>query len=193
METREEYEQQLINTIQSTTEEDVQIDDVYIRKSKSTKKEKEKWDKDKATETNNKKALPDDFDCIVSIPSIALNKIVYTGKNRILHLEKYELITSAEDMRYQNGGNYIICGHASRVYGHSLNRLRELKIGDEVVIWYDNQYEQYIVSSVTYEGMNTTSGYCQQTKYRQITILSCAKYIAKDVYIVIKCTQLKKN
>ena len=33
------------------------------------------------------------------------------------------LITADAHMRYKNGGNYIICGHASKLYGHSLNRL----------------------------------------------------------------------
>ncbi len=126
-------------------------------------------------------------DCILYIPSISLEKVVYTGKNRAVHLENYELITSAADMRYLNGGNYIICGHSSRIYGHSLNRMKELKIGDEVIIWLSHQMDKYYVSNISYEKMENTSKYCLQTESRQITILSCARYVGEDTYIVITC------
>ena len=139
---------------------------------------------DNAMNNNN---LPKGFDCIISIPAIDLRKIVYTGNGREQHLENYELITSADDMSYSKGGNYIICGHASQVYGHSLNRLKELKKGSEVTIWHDNCIDQYRITSIGYEKMNNTSQFCQQTDDRQLTIISCAKYIAHDTYIVIQC------
>lgn len=130
---------------------------------------------------------PEDLDCIIQIPAIELKKIVYTGVNREEHLKQYELVTASEDMRYVNGMNYIICGHSSRIYGHSLNRLRELKVGDKVIIWNNGMEKQYHIESISYEYMNNTIEFCKQTESRQITIISCAKYVADDTYIVIRC------
>lgn len=127
-------------------------------------------------------------DCIVYIPDIQLKKIVYTGKNREEHLSNYELITANEDMYYENGGNYIICGHASRLYGHSLNRIREVKEGTVIEIKTPDNTDEYIVNSVTYQNMNQTSNYCNQTTKRCITIISCAKYVSKESYIVIQAS-----
>ena len=92
-------------------------------------------------------------------------------------------------MQYHNGGNYIVCGHASQVYGHSLNRLKEIKCGDKVYIWNNHKKDCYKVQFITYEPMNETSSFCCQTKEQQITIISCAKYVAEDMYIVIRCTK----
>ena len=133
--------------------------------------------------------LPKDADCIVYIPSIELEKIVYTGSNRHGYLEEYMLITAAEDMRYSNGGNYVICGHNSQLYGHSLNRIRDVSMNDIVYIIQESKIHQYKVSSITYEEMEDTSHFCEQNGVNQITILSCAKYAGKNKYIVIKCTQ----
>lgn len=134
--------------------------------------------------------LPVDFDTIISIPNIELEKIVYTGKHREEHLKEYELITATDDMQYKHGGNYIICGHTSRIYGHSLNRLKEVQVGDKVYIWNNDLSDEYVVISINFEFMNNTSEFCKQTKSKQITILSCANHISDDKYIVIKC---KKN
>lgn len=125
-------------------------------------------------------------DCILFIPEIHLEKIVYTGTKRTEHLKQYELITAADNMQYKNGGNYIICGHASRLYGHSLNRIREVKEGNLLYIQTKNQLDEYIVKKVFFADMNNTSKYCNQTSQKTITILSCAKYISKDSYIVIQ-------
>lgn len=136
---------------------------------------------------NEQGKLPIGFDCIISIPSISLEKIVYTGVSREGHLEQYDLITSAEDMEYCNGGNYIICGHYSQLYGHSLNRLKEVNEGDYVYINSNGTLHKYIVYSKEFETMTDTSSYCIQTEQRELTIISCAKYVGMDKYIVIKC------
>lgn len=125
-------------------------------------------------------------DCILFIPAINLEKIVYTGSKRMEHLNQYELITAADNMQYKNGGNYIICGHASRLYGHSLNRIKEVKVGDLLYIQTKSRLDEYIVKKVFFADMNQTSIYCNQTSKKTITILSCAKYISKDSYIVIQ-------
>lgn len=127
-----------------------------------------------------------DMDSILYIPDINLEKIVYTGNNRETHLENYELITADPNMRYDNGGNYIICGHASKLYGHSLNRMNEVNKGTLLQIKTKEQTEEYIVESVTYQNMNETSTYCNQTSEKCITIISCAKYISQESYIVIR-------
>lgn len=139
---------------------------------------------------NQQDKLPIGFDCIVSIPSINLEKIVYTGAVRDKQLQQYNLITSAEDMFYKNGGNYIICGHNSQLYGHSLNRLKELRIGEYVYIYSENDIHRYEIYSIEYEIMSDTSTFCAQTEHREITIISCARYAGDNQYIVIKC-QLK--
>ncbi len=124
-------------------------------------------------------------DCILTIPDINLEKIVYTGSNRLEHLKEYGLATASDTMEYKNGGNYIICGHASRLYGHSLNRIKELEKGDAIYIKTRNGTDRYIVKQVRFENMNKTSRYCNQTETRQLTIISCAKYVSKSSYIVI--------
>lgn len=124
-------------------------------------------------------------DCILSIPDINLEKIVYTGADRLKHLEEYGLATAADTMQYKKGGNYIICGHASRLYGHSLNRIKEVEKGDRIYIKTQDTKDSYIVHNVHFESMNKTSKYCSQTSQRQITIISCAKYVSKESYIVI--------
>lgn len=125
-------------------------------------------------------------DCILFIPEIHLEKIVYTGIKRTEHLKQYELITAADNMQYKNGGNYIICGHASRLYGHSLNRIREVKEGNLLYIQTKSQLDEYIIKKVFFADMNNTSKYCNQTSQKTVTILSCAKYISKNSYIVIQ-------
>ena len=127
-----------------------------------------------------------DKDCIIKIPSINLKKIVYNGKYRDHHLKNYELVTATPDMKYSEGGNYIICGHASRLYGHSLNRLKEVKKGDIIKIKSSNISDEYKVYKVEYDNMYDTNKYCMQTNEQELTIISCAKYISSESYIVVK-------
>ncbi|MBR1599045.1 MAG: sortase [Lachnospiraceae bacterium] len=127
-------------------------------------------------------------DCIIEIPDIELSKIVYSGIDREKKLDDYDLITAASDMKFSNGGNYIICGHASRLYGHSLNRIREVHKDTLIRIWANNKVEDFKVNKVYYENMNDTNKYCRQTNNNEITIISCAKYISKESYIIIKAS-----
>lgn len=127
-------------------------------------------------------------DCILDIPDIDLQKIVYTGVDRLEHLKQYELATATDNMKYKNGGNYIICGHASRLYGHSLNRIKEIQKGTIIYIKTPNKIDLYKVDNVTYKNMHETSTYCNQTTDKRITIISCAKYISKDSYFVIQAS-----
>lgn len=125
-------------------------------------------------------------DCILSIPEIELEKIVYTGTERLDYLKEYGLATASDNMQYANGGNYIICGHASRLYGHSLNRIKEIQKGTLIYIKTPDGKDEYIVDNVTFENMYETSKYCNQTPEQRVTIISCAKYISKESYIVIQ-------
>lgn len=153
----------------------------------------------KVSNNNSKDNLPttrdidndnsEDADCIIEIPEINLSKIVYTGNNRDAHLSNYELITAAPDMHYKSGGNYIICGHASRLYGHSLNRLKEVHKGTLIQIWANKSLDEFEVNKVYFENMDNTSKYCKQTSVNEITIVSCAKYVSVNSYIVIKATK----
>lgn len=136
--------------------------------------------------------LPKGFDCIINIPSISLEKIVYTGNSRDERLQQYNLITATEDMKYVNGGNYIICGHYSQLYGHSLNRLQDVNEGDYVYIDSNNTIYKYKVQTVTFESMTDTSSFCKQTEEKELTIISCAKYVGPDQYIVVKCSFVKE-
>ena len=128
-------------------------------------------------------------DCIIEIPDIDLSKIVYTGEQRENHLANYELVTASSDMKYINGGNYIICGHASRLYGHSLNRLKEVHKGTLIRIWAKYGLDEYEVKKVYFDDMDKTSDYCRQSKTSEITIVSCAKYISANSYIIVKATK----
>lgn len=168
-------------------------DNLIIRQKNSTNQENNNaadFSSDETTtQVNNKSDTSTESkwigDCILSIQDIDLTKIVYTGKDRNQHLENYELITANDNMKYSNGGNYIICGHASRLYGHSLNRLKEVKKGAIIKIQTKDKSDEYIVTQVTYENMNKTSQYCNQTQENTLTIVSCAKYISNDSYIVV--------
>lgn len=136
-------------------------------------------------ENTSKQKTAEHSDCILSIPVIDLMKNVYSGSDRAKHLEQYELITATDDMQYKNGGNYIICGHASRLYGHSLNRIKEIRKGDIIFVNTADNTDKYIVNEVSYENMYNTSNYCNQTVDKTLTIISCAKYISDESYIVI--------
>lgn len=139
----------------------------------------------KEKHTENISLLAKDEDCIIYIDDIDFAKIVYTGTNRMDHLSQYDLVTATDDMRYSNGGNYIVCGHASRLYGHSLNRLKEVQPGYDIKIRTDNNEIKYIVDNVIYENMYNTDTYCRQSNYDEITIISCAKYISQNHYIIV--------
>ena len=157
-------------------------DDSYIMNNTETES-----NNNNTTNTNHKKIKKKIYeDCIIEIPDIELSKIVYTGKDREKKLDNYDLITAAPDMKFTNGGNYIICGHASRLYGHSLNRLKEVHKDTLIQIWANNEVKDFKVNKVYYENMDNTNKYCKQTDKNEITIISCAKYISQESYIIIK-------
>ncbi|MCM1498635.1 MAG: sortase [Clostridium sp.] len=132
-------------------------------------------------------------DCILSIDAINLEKVVYNGSNRETHLNQYELVTATDDMSYNKGGNYVICGHASRLYGHSLNRLKEIKKGTAITITTRDRTDEYIVNEVLFENMNKTSKYCSQTHNPVLTIISCARFVSDESYIVIHAQLAKRS
>lgn len=128
-----------------------------------------------------------EVDSILHIPKINLNKFVYNGSRRKKHLDSYQLITATNDMKFKNGGNYIICGHTSRIYGYSLNRLKELDINDQIIMIDKNFIQtKYNIVSVDYINMFESNQYAKQSKNNIITIISCAKIKSKDYYIVVK-------
>ena len=188
---KEETEQktimQTIHSIEGTSKENMittDFDAIEFTKNEnipSDTSEPKKLD-DNNSECTNK----DTIDCMISIPDIELYKYVYSGKNREKYLEQYDLITAASDMKYENGGNYIICGHASRLYGHSLNRLKEVKVGTNIYIYNQNSVDKYTVKSVTYKDKQNTHEFYDQTPKNMITIVSCAKYISEDTYIIVQ-------
>lgn len=130
------------------------------------------------------------YDCILVIPTIDLKKYVYSGKNRDWHLEQYELVTASDDMQYCNGGNYIICGHASRLYGHSLNRLKELQVGDNLYIQSFEHIDKYKIDTIEYCDRDYSEKYYVQTNQPIITIISCAKNVSANSYIIIQAKYL---
>ena len=140
---------------------------------------------------NHKNNHNNDKDCIIEIDEIGLSKIVYNGNNRQKHLDNYELVTATSDMNYSSGGNYIICGHASRLYGHSLNRLKEVHKYALIRIWANKSVDEYVVDKVYFEDMDKTDEYCRQTNKDQITIVSCARYISSNSYIIVKANKKK--
>ena len=90
-------------------------------------------------------------------------------------------------MKYSNGGNYIICGHASKLYGHSFNRIQEIQIGTEIEIESENIVDTYCVNCIQFANQNNCSSYFNQTNnHDMITIISCAKYISDNSYIIVQ-------
>lgn len=168
-------------------EQENNFDDTNTLKSyeKQTSEDDNVVSRDKEKSTENISLSVKDEDCIIYIDEIDFAKIVYTGTERMDHLSQYDLVTATDDMRYSNGGNYIVCGHSSRLYGHSLNRLKEVQPGYHIRIRTDNDEIKYIVDNVIYENMNNTDTYCQQSNNDEITIISCAKYISPNHYIVV--------
>lgn len=136
--------------------------------------------------STNKTDPNNDVDCIISIPDIDLLKNVYTGSKRNTYLEQYNLITATDDMEFANGGNYIICGHSSRLYGHSLNRIKEIKKKALIYILYNNKKYTYSVKRIYFDHKDNINTYFNQTENPQITIVSCAKYFSEDGYIIIQ-------
>jgi LPXTG-site transpeptidase (sortase) family protein len=138
----------------------------------------------KKQQTGN--AVTVDKDCIIRIPDIDLEKIVYTGTNRETHLSRYELITASDDMQYMNGGNYIICGHASRLYGHSLNRIKEVQKGSLIYIESQQGIDTYTVNNVSFADRYHSSEYYNQSDEAMLTIISCARYVSDTSYIIVQ-------
>ena len=88
-----------------------------------------------------------DIDTIITIPSIDLSGPVYTGSDRMNYLDAFLFVTGYEDNRYGTG-NYYIFGHQSRTYGKSFNRIKELDIGDEIIINKSGSIYTYCVTEM---------------------------------------------
>jgi sortase A len=130
--------------------------------------------------------IDENVDCVIRIPAIQLEKVVYTGTDRLSHLEQYELITASEDMKYINGGNYIICGHASRLYGHSLNRIKEIKAGDLIYVDTKEGTDTYTVKKISFADRDKSCDFFSQSDVPTLTIISCARYVSDKSYIIVQ-------
>ena len=51
------------------------------------------------------------------------------------------ICTVLEANRMGQPGNYVLAGHNSRIYGRHFNRLKELSVGDTIVV--ENKHEQF--------------------------------------------------
>lgn len=181
----EEYEQKQIRQLYQQYEDRAEKQD--MSNPKKILKEVSgqiKTPQDVTYVTKETESVPD-ADCILYIEEIDLVKIIYNGTNRMKHLSQYELVTATDDMHYANGGNYIICGHDSKLYGHSLNRLKEVKKGTQIQIQTQQGTVSYIVDQVGFEKMTDTDIYCKQSDKEEITIISCARYISREHYMIV--------
>lgn len=91
----------------------------------------------------------DDVDSILMIPAIELSGPVYTGCDRMSHLDDFAFITGYEENTYGEGAYYIF-GHQSKTYGKSFNRIKELSEGDEIVINHCGILYYYRITSIDF-------------------------------------------
>lgn len=118
-----------------------------------------------------------DVDSILSIPSIDLIGPVYTGPDRMKYLENFYFITGYEDNIFGTGAYYIF-GHQSKTYGKSFNRIKELNIGDEIIInKYGSLYHYRITSIATTYNMETDK---LSEASDMLYIYTCEKSAAKN-------------
>ncbi|MDO5149635.1 MAG: sortase [Oscillospiraceae bacterium] len=187
-----DYKQHIINTTEFVHDNDIMSTNNITETLNKTKKENSNLNTSDNKDLNNQTSTKqteynNDKDCIIRIPDIQLEKIVYTGNHREQYLKDYGFITATYDMQYINGGNYIICGHASRLYGHSLNRIKELQKGSQIYIDYENGTDTFIVTNIAFKDRNNCSEYFEQTNTSNIlTIISCARYVTDTSYIIIQ-------
>ena len=64
----------------------------------------------------------------------------YTGRNLDISINSVN-----PRVRMGDTGNYVLTGHASRIFGRHFNRLRELSPGDKIVVENKSERFEYIV------------------------------------------------
>ena len=130
-----------------------------------------------------------EIDCELVIPSISLDRVVVAGGDLDYNLNRYLLTAGSVDMRYDQGGRYIILGHMSANYGHSLNRLHEVKPGDSLYIRKnDGVCDTYVVQTVETRPQEEIAEYTQQTGERLVTVVTCDSAGYTSNYIVVTAT-----
>ncbi len=97
------------------------------------------------------------IDCVLDIPVIDMQRIVITGGDMDYNLARHLFVTMSQNMRY-GSCSYIIGGHQSFIYGYSMNRLEELKVGDYIYITKDGDTDTFIVTETCSEQWGIAAG-----------------------------------
>ena len=114
-----------------------------------------------------------EIDSILVINKINLKKAIIRGNNNDYNLDRYYFVT-ADQEAVLGEDNYIIYGHCSQTYGHSFNRLEELKAGDKFQLIQEAQTFTYVVSDVRRELREDAAPYLD-TGMNTVQFLSCEK------------------
>lgn len=94
---------------------------------------------------NSTKPFPDNMEGVLYINSIDLKSPVLFGESKKnLDLGICRMYSSADAGGY---GNLCLSGHNSRIYGRHFNRLKEISIGDTIIIFMENAVYNYITTN----------------------------------------------
>lgn len=122
-------------------------------------------------------SLIKDVDSILIIPSIDLIGPVYTGPDRMKYLDDFYFITGYENNVFGTD-TYYIFGHQSKTYGKSFNRIKELIVGDEIIINKSGSLYHYHVTDIaTTYNMEIDKFYDASN---MLYIYTCEKSTAKN-------------
>ena len=125
------------------------------------------------------------IDCVLSIPQIDICRVVITGGDMDYNLDRHLFVTMQQNMVYGES-SYVIGGHQSFIYGHSMNRLEELDIGDSIYIIKDDiSYEYEVIEKDMEQWGVDDKDYGADV--RKLAIYTCRKQKERPKpYIVVR-------
>lgn len=117
------------------------------------------------------------IDSVMVIDKINLKKVIIRGKDNNYNLDKYYFVTASQSASLGED-NYVIYGHCSKTYGHSFNRLEELKAGDSFYLIQGDAVYDYIINEVRRELRKDAASYLDTGK-DTVQLVSCERQKAK--------------
>lgn len=176
------------------------INQIISEYEADTKNQEEQEEQDKVVEENrnkdieaNKKAYDGEVDCILEISSIGLKQPVIKGDVEY-NLEKYFLVTASKEM-ILGTSNYVILGHNVYTAYVSFNKLKDVEVGDQVILCKDNLVFFYEVAEKYYEYADNSSQLLSKNEDKILTLLTCKtqRRVARTEYLVVKCNKIEEE
>ena len=90
-------------------------------------------------------------------------------------------------------GNYILAGHASRIYNRHFNRLHQLKIGDTVVVSNGKNLYSYTVFEIHQVKPKEVWVLEDTPDHYTLTLITCDYTVKPTGRLVIRCAAEAKN